>query len=95
MHKINFENIPKAITNYFYYNMERGELGRETRRPSPRILYKSNKLKHSFIYRGCYMYNLLPHVFRTYNRKKFAKEAKIFIRNNFDIKRLPDISDTV
>ena len=79
VHKVSFEGIPLALTQYLHYNMERTELVRLVRRPSASHRFKSAQCKNSFIHRSIFIYNSLPFNFITLNKKKFAKELKDYI----------------
>ena len=93
VHKITYESVPPALTQFFFYNMERSDVARLVRKPSPRYRYKSAKCKNSFIHRATYIYNQIPHELRTINIKKFAIEVKSYLFYNTDLKKIPKIDD--
>ena len=93
-HKITFDHTPPALTKYFAYNLVRSDVARKVRKPSPKIMYKSAKLKNSFIYRSTFIYNTLPYSLRILNKKQFAKQSKDHIFRNFSLKHIPKIDDT-
>ena len=69
IHKISYENEPKALTRYLHHNMERSSMARFTRKPSVKTQYISTKTKDSFFHRSVFIYNKLPDEIRLVPKK--------------------------
>ena len=91
LHKISFEMVPPALTDYLHHSLQRSDIARLTRKPSVKYKYKTKITKNSFFHRTCYLYNSLPDEIRTLNTKKFSKEIKTYIKTNYDLKNIPKI----
>ena len=91
LHKVVYEMIPPSLSKYLHFSMHRSDIARLTRKPSLKYKYKTSKSKNSFFHRTCYIYNHLPDEIRTLNTKKFSKEVKNHIKNNYDLKNIPKI----
>ena len=73
--------------------MTRSDLDRLVRKPSMKKQYNSAMLKNSFFHRSIYIYNMLTDDLRFFNKKKFSKYLKIYIRKTFQLKVIPKIPD--
>ena len=74
--------------------MQRSDIDRCIRKPS--VKYKSNSARtsNSFLHRSAYIYNFIPDDLRLLNKKLFYKQIQQYIKNNFDTKHIPRLTDT-
>ena len=64
IHKVLYQDIPKAITKLISYSLERSDIMRLTRKPLVIVKSNSKRLSQSVIYRSIFLYNKLSDTIR-------------------------------
>ena len=93
IHKVSYEMLPPALTQYLYHSMVRSDIARYTRKPSMTHKYLSAKTKNGFFHRSIYIYNQIDDMIRLTPSKKFNKEINKYISNKYNYKEIPKITD--
>ena len=78
-----FDGKPATINKLIIFSLNREQNVRSVRKPFLREKFNSTKANQLIIPRAIFLYNKLPDDFRTYNCKKFKKQSKLFILDNF------------
>ena len=88
MHKVIFNNQPKAICDLITFSLANTNNHRSSRKPLVIDDHSSKRVKKSLIYMGIYLYNKLPNEIRNYNPKKLSKFLQENIHYHFPFYRI-------
>ena len=76
IHKCVFDNQPRAITEFYTMSIDNKNNIRSVRKPMIKNITESDKMKHTLLYNGMYLYNKLPNDIKGKNPKLFAKHLQ-------------------
>ena len=89
IHKVIFENVPPAITNFYTFSLSNSQNIRSIRKPTIKYMSEFENARQSLIYRSVYLYNSLPDEYRTFNPKKLSGYLNFYIKQNIPNNKIP------
>ena len=90
IHKIIYNNQPKAMTQFFTFSLTNSQNHRYCRKSIVTENIPSSKGKKSLIFFGNYLYNTLPNNLKFKNPKQLSKYFQKYIGYHFPFDRLPN-----
>ena len=90
IHKIIYDNQPKAMTQFFTFSLTNSQNHRFCRKSIVTENISSSKGKKSLIFFGNHLYNTLPNNLKLKNPKQLSKYLQNHISYHFPFDRLPN-----
>ena len=90
IHKILYNNQPKAMTELFTFSLSNSQNLRSCRKSIVKENIPSTKGKKALIFFGNYLYNTLPYDLKMKNPKQLSKHLQNNIGYYFPFDRLPN-----